>query len=65
MRTDVKVYFHPDGSRYVIVDEIEEIHREAIAGLAMLNMALFEVDGQQACPFEVVLAYSDRPRPEV
>lgn len=64
MRIDVSVYFGDDDSRYVIIDELHEDHREAIAGLAMLNLALFEVDGKQACPFEVVLAYSNRPRAE-
>lgn len=59
MRLDVDVYFAEDGSRYVILDEIDESHRRVIASIAAYHDCLFDIEGRRACPWEVVLAYSN------
>lgn len=58
MRLEVNVRQLPSGESYILLDEIDETHRERLCFFAALNDALFTVGEREACLLSVVVEYS-------
>lgn len=59
MRLEINVRHLDDGTAYILIDEIDERHRDRVYFLADAMDELFDVSGHDACSPVVLVTYSD------